>query len=104
MIKTTAAVGLSVAALSLAIGLASACAINPQPLPPDTFDGSVGTDAGAFGDQNGRADDAAASPAADTEGGAGGGANNDAGDGDGGPRSTDGGDAGITDASYDGSD
>ena len=102
MIKASAAV-ISIAACGLAVVLAAACTINPQPLPPDTFDASMGSDGGAR-DQNGSADDAAATPTADTDGGNGGGGSIGDG-GEGGDASADASDdGGILDAASDGSD
>ena len=90
---------LSGAGLSAATAVVVACAINPQPLPPDNPDGSFsGQDAGSTTKDNAGAVDGAAAPSADTDAGFAGGGNGDGDAGDGG----DGGDAGINDASDDG--
>lgn len=101
-IKGTTALFVSLSALSVAAVLAGACAINPQPLPPDTNDGSFGgVDAGSFGQTADGLDGAAVPNAGDTDAGAGGGS----GGLDSGDASTDAStDAAITDAAHDGSD
>jgi hypothetical protein len=99
-------VGLGTTSAAGAIGalVVAACAINPQPLPPDNADGSFnGGDAGsALGNDKNDSTDAASTPSAAPDGGATGGGNNDSDAGDGGgDGASDAGsnDAGISDAS-----
>ncbi len=101
MWKTSSAALIPIAVCTLAIGLAGACAINPQPLPPDTFDASTGVDAGSFNNQA-AGDAAGAVPSADADAGTGGGGGNDSGDG--GKSADASSDADISDAANDGSD
>ncbi len=103
MWKTSSALLISIAGCSLAIGLAAACAINPQPLPPDTFDASPNVDSGSFDNQSGSGDAAGAVPSADADAGnTGGGGGGDSGDG--GVKGTDASSDASTDAADDASD
>jgi hypothetical protein len=76
-----------------AMGLGMACTLNPQPLPPETPDGSLSVDAGSFGEN---VDGAATVPTAGDRGDGG-----DDGTGGGGLSDSDAGDA-AADGSDDG--